>query len=249
MASAPIAALLAKRGLPAPTPEASSSQSDKIVARESEAATQEPEETAPEEPLEYGLDAFAGLRQSSSSSSSRRSDGPGGGGFERESSSRVTGIDLRSFASAEELLQAEGGEALKAELQRLGLKCGGTPEQRAERLWLTKGVRLAELEKAQPSLFAKPGKKATTAAAAAAASGSLFRPSLGPLLPGVERRVGQKSVRSTAAGLDALAQHHQRLASRGHEEPARPAKSMRERERESNAFVAEQFRTDSGHLR
>ena len=77
--------------------------------------------------------------------------------------------------------------ALKAELARLGLKCGGAPAQRAERLWQTRGVALADLQQAQPSLFAKP-KAANTS------QGSLFRPSLGPLLPGVERRVGQKSV-------------------------------------------------------
>jgi splicing factor 3A subunit 3 len=42
-------------------------------------------------------------------------------------------------------LEAFGGDALKHELGRLGLKCGGTVTQRAERLMLTKGVPLSTL--------------------------------------------------------------------------------------------------------
>ena len=98
-----------------------------------------------EERLEFGLGAFAGLRQSSQESDH----------FERASSSLDTRVDLRQFDSAEELL-AVGADALKVELARLGLKCGGTPTQRAERLWQTKGVRLSEVMQAQPSLFVKP---------------------------------------------------------------------------------------------
>lgn len=45
-----------------------------------------------------------------------------------------------------------GAERLKEALQALGLKCGGTLRQRAERLMLTKGKRLEDLDK---SLFAK----------------------------------------------------------------------------------------------
>ena len=37
----------------------------------------------------------------------------------------------------------------QAELARLGLKCGGAPPQRAERLWLTKGVALSDLQQVQ----------------------------------------------------------------------------------------------------
>ena len=47
---------------------------------------------------------------------------------------------------------AVGAERVKEALQALGLKCGGTLRQRAERLMLTKGKRLEELDK---SLFAK----------------------------------------------------------------------------------------------
>lgn len=40
-------------------------------------------------------------------------------------------------------------------LQSLGLKCGGTLQERAQRLFSTKGKSLEELD---PSLFAKAGK-------------------------------------------------------------------------------------------
>ena len=43
-------------------------------------------------------------------------------------------IDLKQVSSVEEIL-AMGGEYLKKELMRLGLKCGGTPLMRAQRLW------------------------------------------------------------------------------------------------------------------
>ena len=49
-----------------------------------------------------------------------------------------------------------GGDGLKAALQKLGLKCGGTPQERARRLFSTKGKSLDELD---PSLFAKKSKK------------------------------------------------------------------------------------------
>ena len=54
--------------------------------------------------------------------------------------------------SAVALLQAVGAEELKIELSRLGLKCGGTPAMRADRLWLTKDTPLRNMD---PKLFAK----------------------------------------------------------------------------------------------
>ena len=48
-----------------------------------------------------------------------------------------------------------GGERLKAALQSLGLKCGGTPMERASRLFSTKGKTKDDLN---ASLFAKPKK-------------------------------------------------------------------------------------------
>lgn len=58
------------------------------------------------------------------------------------------------------ILPCAGAERLKEALQALGLKCGGTLRQRAERLMLTKGKQLEELDK---SLFAKGAAPAVSA--------------------------------------------------------------------------------------
>ena len=64
-------------------------------------------------------------------------------------------INLDSYSSAEEL-ESAGLERLKVALQALGLKCGGTLQERAQRLFSTKGKTIEELD---PSLFAKAGKQ------------------------------------------------------------------------------------------
>ncbi|PSC72465.1 SDE2-like protein [Micractinium conductrix] len=56
-------------------------------------------------------------------------------------------IDLSAYGSAAELAAAAGGDRLKDELQRLGLKAGGTPAQRAERLWLLRDTPLEKLDR------------------------------------------------------------------------------------------------------
>lgn len=61
-------------------------------------------------------------------------------------------IDLSIYGSASDLEQALDGDTLKAELTRLGLKCGGTVTDRAKRLFLTKDTPLEKLPK---KLFAK----------------------------------------------------------------------------------------------
>jgi hypothetical protein len=53
-------------------------------------------------------------------------------------------LDLAAFDSAAALQKAVNPDALKAELGRLGLKCGGTPVDRAKRLWLTKDKEPAD---------------------------------------------------------------------------------------------------------
>ena len=58
---------------------------------------------------------------------------------EAAATSTVGTVDLGQFGSAVEL-QALGMEALKAELTRRGMKCGGTLKQRAERLYLCKST-------------------------------------------------------------------------------------------------------------
>jgi len=60
-------------------------------------------------------------------------------------------LDLSTYSSWEELASL-GLDRLKSALMALGLKCGGSLEERAKRLFQTKGKRLQELD---PSLFAK----------------------------------------------------------------------------------------------
>lgn len=65
-------------------------------------------------------------------------------------------LDLSAFDSPEELASL-GLDRLKSALMALGLKCGGTLHERAERLFLTKGRSLAELP-AELFTKTKPGK-------------------------------------------------------------------------------------------
>lgn len=55
-------------------------------------------------------------------------------------------IDLAAFESADALQAAVSAAHLKAELQRVGLKCGGTPAQRAQRLFLLKSTPIEALD-------------------------------------------------------------------------------------------------------
>ncbi len=61
-------------------------------------------------------------------------------------------IDLSQYESAPDLAAKVDGETLKAELSRLGLKCGGTVQDRATRLYLLKHSKLQDLP---PKLFVK----------------------------------------------------------------------------------------------
>ncbi|XP_016349094.1 splicing factor 3A subunit 3 [Sinocyclocheilus anshuiensis] len=76
----------------------------------------------------------------------------------KETSSALTHagahLDLSAFSSWEELASL-GLDRLKSALMALGLKCGGTLEERAQRLFSTKGKSLEALD---PSLFAKNPK-------------------------------------------------------------------------------------------
>ncbi|KAF8066290.1 hypothetical protein HT031_002613 [Scenedesmus sp. PABB004] len=79
--------------------------------------------------------------------------GVGGPGGDAEAAAAQLSSDLESFESVDEL-ESMGAEQLKDKLAQLGLKCGGTVRQRAERLYALKGKSLAELD---AKLFA-PGK-------------------------------------------------------------------------------------------
>lgn len=65
-------------------------------------------------------------------------------------------LDLSAFSSPEELASL-GLDRLKSALMALNLKCGGTLQERAQRLFITKGLDLDELD---PAMLAKskPGK-------------------------------------------------------------------------------------------
>jgi len=67
-------------------------------------------------------------------------------------------LDLSAFSTPEEVASL-GLDRLKSGLMALGMKCGGTLQERAERLFLTKGRDVSELA---PHLFVKnkPGKGA-----------------------------------------------------------------------------------------
>jgi len=60
-------------------------------------------------------------------------------------------LDLSGFSNADELASL-GLDRLKSALMALGLKCGGTLEDRAQRLFRIKGLSPEQID---PSLFAK----------------------------------------------------------------------------------------------
>lgn len=64
-------------------------------------------------------------------------------------------LDLSAFSTWEELASL-GLDRLKSALMALGLKCGGTLEERAQRLFSTKGKELSQLDQ---GLFAPAKKK------------------------------------------------------------------------------------------
>lgn len=82
-------------------------------------------------------------------------------GWPKEAGSALTHtgahLDLSAFSSWGELASL-GLDRLKSALIALGLKCGGTLEERAKRLFSTKGKQLSDID---PALFAKnkPGTK------------------------------------------------------------------------------------------
>lgn len=64
----------------------------------------------------------------------------------------LTADDVAKFGSAEDLEKRVSPDVLKRSLERLGLKCGGRPKDRADRLFLLKTM---PLDKLPPSAFAK----------------------------------------------------------------------------------------------
>jgi len=69
-----------------------------------------------------------------------------------KSKNTAIGIDLGKYATSSDLEKEVSGDELKLELDRLGLKCGGTVKDRAARLFLTKDT---PLDKLPAKVFAK----------------------------------------------------------------------------------------------
>lgn len=63
-------------------------------------------------------------------------------------------LDLLSVSGVEQL-EALGLERLKAELMKRGMKCGGTLQERAARLFSVRGLSAEQID---PVLLAKPSK-------------------------------------------------------------------------------------------
>lgn len=64
-------------------------------------------------------------------------------------------VDLLAFNSVAEV-ESLGLEKLKCELMARGLKCGGTLQERAARLFSVRGLAQEQIE---PALFARPLKE------------------------------------------------------------------------------------------
>jgi splicing factor 3A subunit 3 len=74
-----------------------------------------------------------------------------------------TTIDLASYANPQKLCDAIDADMLKAELSRIGLKCGGAPLDRAKRLFLLKDTALSDLPKKVWAKGRSPPPAATSA--------------------------------------------------------------------------------------
>ncbi|XP_073527945.1 splicing regulator SDE2 [Phyllobates terribilis] len=121
-----------------------------------ERAQSSPSITVTEPGTEYG-EADCSVQESADVEQSKvePEKAPATGDAEQETPSVVTAaFDLCAVTSASEL-EVLGLEKLKVELMGLGLKCGGTLQERAARLFSVRGLNREQID---PSLFAKPSK-------------------------------------------------------------------------------------------
>jgi hypothetical protein len=99
-------------------------------------------------------------------------------------------FDLDSFHTIEDLLAAEMGQ-LKGALQLRGMKCGGTQEERAQRLFLARGLELKDLrQKLELKHFAKQKHKPDLG------ERQPKRKEQGPLPNGIQRLPNQKRIKT-----------------------------------------------------
>ena len=165
------------------------------------------------------LNEFAGLRRPeplaqhstpslphSPSGFERSASQPASAAFHQSGAApRPKPLDLDGFGSVDEL-RGVGPETLKAELLRRAMKCGGTLDERAERLWKARGIPLFKLrQELEPSLFAKKGGADGKRSVPVEGGGGFVRQQ-GPLLPGETLKRGQKRIRSSRAV--AVSQQH-----------------------------------------
>ncbi|GAB5365858.1 hypothetical protein AAMO2058_001094600 [Amorphochlora amoebiformis] len=126
---------------------------------------------------------FSGLRSEPEETSS------GGQKLEFRRARTDEKIDLNEYNSPQDL-QKVGLDRLKYNLKLLGLKCGGSLKERAERLYKVKGI--SELSSLDPKLFAKSTKKRKkTSKQGGRKEKKMVK---GPLHQGLNRKPGQKSL-------------------------------------------------------
>mmetsp|Transcript_28493 Transcript_28493/g.69491 ORF Transcript_28493/g.69491 Transcript_28493/m.69491 type:complete len:233 (-) Transcript_28493:156-854(-) len=143
------------------------------------------EDSKPKEPAEHPslrAENFSGLR----AVGKKRAYADAYDGFQQASSVNEP-VDLSKYKSAKHLEEV-GLERLKKCLQELGMKCGGTLTERAERLWLTRGV--TDLSTLDSKLFSKKKKPKKNESS----RGKKRRVEKGPLRQGDRRVPGQKKL-------------------------------------------------------
>ncbi|XP_071476213.1 splicing regulator SDE2-like [Diadema antillarum] len=132
-----------------------SSSSSSPVTSESRPEEQTSSETSPEvssvEEVTKGHCSTPSENDAAQNSSSSVTTEPGTCNIPRSSGP----VDLESVSSVAELEEL-GLDRLKNMLMEKGMKCGGTLQERAQRLFSVKGLDPSHID---PSLLAKPGKK------------------------------------------------------------------------------------------
>mmetsp|Transcript_15741 Transcript_15741/g.52685 ORF Transcript_15741/g.52685 Transcript_15741/m.52685 type:complete len:149 (-) Transcript_15741:462-908(-) len=123
----------------------------------------------------------------------------------------VRRINIETAETVEEVEEL-GLNVLKDELSKLGMKCGGTLHERAERLWQTKGVEdIKEFLAANSSLLVNPSRNKKQRVdesvrlvqeKEAERAAKREKTAQGPLLEGLERKPGQKKLPSKAPRSD-----------------------------------------------
>ena len=155
-----------------------------------------------------GLRAFAGLRAPTITGCAT-APAPSEPGTSASTASELDGLKVAGLGI--EALEAFGLDALKEELRRRGLKCGGTLHDRAERLWQARNTPSGE--EVDRSLIAKKRTREDDppqilAPPAPSSGRDGFKPMhQGPLLPGTERLPGQRKIKSTERGMEKLAEN------------------------------------------